>query len=370
MRLKSYFAKNVQTALEMARLELGPEAMLVHSKKSPPEARHLGECEVVMALAPGDIAPAAPTPTAPPSPEACPRILAEMAEIRKQMERMAAAVSRSNVQSLAGGLSQPDLARIFSSLIESEVDAELAHDMLNRLRASNAGGDALHLLLAAEVASRVRCDAQLGRGRQEPRIVALVGPCGCGKTTTLVKLAVHSGLTARRPAQLISMDTCRIAAADQLRSYAAILGVGFQALETPGALAQAIEEHRNKGLILIDTPGCGPNEMADAADLARFLGSRPDIDTHLVLSASTRSADLSRVVDRFEIFRPQKLLFTRLDETEAFGPILNEAARTAKPVSFLTAGQRIPEDLEPATTERIVNLVLERGVRRAAAVAA
>jgi flagellar biosynthesis protein FlhF len=154
-----------------------------------------------------------------------------------------------------------------------------------------------------------------------------------------------------------------------LRSYASILGVGFQALETPCALAQAIEEHRNKDLILIDTPGHGPHDMDSAMDLARFLAGRRDIESHLVLTASMRSADLSRVVDRFEIFRPQKLLFTKLDETEAFGPILNEAARTGKPVSFLTAGQQIPEDLEPATKERILNLVLERGVRREVAAA-
>jgi flagellar biosynthesis protein FlhF len=176
-------------------------------------------------------------------------------------------------------------------------------------------------------------------------------------------------LTARRPTQIISMDTYRIAGADQLRSYASILGVGFQALETPVALAQAIEEHRGKDLILIDTPGYSPADLDTAADLARFLASRRDIESHLVLSASMRSADLSRVVDRFEIFRPEKLLFTKLDETEAFGPILNEAARTAKPVSYLCAGQQIPEDLEPAAKERIANLLLERGQRRGCATA-
>jgi flagellar biosynthesis protein FlhF len=131
-----------------------------------------------------------------------------------------------------------------------------------------------------------------------------------------------------------------------------------------------LEEHSRKDLILIDTPGHGFNDLAEAADLARYLAGRPDIETHLVLSASMKSADLTRVVDRFEIFRPQRLLFTKLDETETFGPILNEAARSGKPVSFLTAGQRVPEDLEPATQERIVNLILARGARLAAAAAA
>jgi flagellar biosynthesis protein FlhF len=187
--------------------------------------------------------------------------------------------------------------------------------------------------------------------------VALTGPCASGKTTTLVKLAVRYGLGMHRPVHILSMDSYRVAASEQLRSYAAILGIGFQALETSAALAQALEEHSNKDLVLIDTPGYGPRDIDDAQDLARFLASRQDIDTHLVLTASMRSADLSRVVDRFEVFRPAKLLFAKLDETGTFGPILNQVVRTGKPVSFLAAGQQIPEDLEPASAERVVDLL-------------
>jgi len=145
------------------------------------------------------------------------------------------------------------------------------------------------------------------------------------------------------------------AADGQLRSHASILGAGFQAAETLRALAQAIEERHAKSPNLIDTPGYGPNDWEDAGDLARFLASRLDIEVHLVLSASMKSADLSRVVDRFEIFRPGKLLFTRLDETGTFGPIGNEAARTGKPVSFLASGRQIPEDLAPATPPAAVS---------------
>ena len=188
--------------------------------------------------------------------------------------------------------------------------------------------------------------------------MALVGPPGCGKTTTLVKLAVNYGLAARKPVVLISMDTQRVAAAEQLRSYAAILGVGFQVLETTAALAQAIEENRGKELIFIDTPGLAFGDMEDSSSLAHFLSTRKDIDTHLVLSASMKSADLTRMVDCYEIFRPQRLLFTKLDETVSFGPILNEAARTGKALSFFATGQRIPEDIEAASQNRLASLVL------------
>ena len=172
-----------------------------------------------------------------------------------------------------------------------------------------------------------------------------------------MKLAVNYGLAARRPALLLSMDTYRVAAAEQLRSYAAIIGVGFSVLETVAALAQAIEENRGKDLIFIDTPGLGFGDMEEAAQLSGFLAARSDIDIQLVLSCSMKSADLIRVVDSYERFRPRRLLFTKLDETGSFGSLLNETVRTGKPLSFLTNGQRIPEDLEAASRNRISKLI-------------
>jgi flagellar biosynthesis protein FlhF len=154
------------------------------------------------------------------------------------------------------------------------------------------------------------------------------------------------------------MDTFRIASIEPLRTYAAILGVGFQAVSTGLALAQALQEHRHKDLILIDTPGFGPRDMDAAAELAAVLATHPEVDVHLVLAATTKSADLTSAVDRFEIFRPSKLLFTRVDETSSFGPAFSEAARTGKPISFLAAGQQVPEDLVAAAKDQVIELIL------------
>jgi flagellar biosynthesis protein FlhF len=374
MKLKSYFARNVKTALDLARVELGPDAMLVESRKAPPEARRQGEWEVVMALPhpeESQSAPAlGPAPAASVAAQELARLTSEMAEMRRQIERMASSVNRSAALQSARSFPQPELAELFAELTGAGIDPEPAHHILNRQRLAGMPAEGLRRAVEKELAARLRCDDQLGLPGRDPRIAAVVGPCGSGKTTLLVKLAVRYGLTARRPTQILSIDTVRVAAADQLRAYSGILGVGFQAVETPFALAQAIEEHRNKSLILIDTPGYCQSDWEDTADLARFLTSREDVDVHLVLTASMKSADLSRVVDRFEIFRPRKLAFTKLDETETFGSIWNQAARTGKPVSFLASGQQIPEDLVPAATDRILNLVLPRGATRAAVAAA
>lgn len=375
MKIKSYYARTVEDAMAAARQEMGDEAMLVNSRRTPMEARNLGEYEVVFATIGGAGAateaslalPGESTSVAAPPP--ADRLSTEVAELKRELEGMRRAITRTVCAPAQWvGVSQ-DVSDAYAMLTGADVSAELAREVVqaagNRLNGQRPplapqkiDGAVFERALAEELGSRFTTDATLGRGPAQPHIAALVGPPGSGKTTTLVKLAVNFGLAARRPVLLLSMDTYRVAAAEQLRSYAAILGVGFQVLETVASLAQTIEENRGKELILIDTPGLAYGELEESTSLGHFLSTRADIDTHLVLSASMKPADLSRMVDAFGTLRPQHLLFTKLDETGSYGPILSEAVRTGKPLSFFTNGQRIPEDLESASSERLLDLVL------------
>jgi flagellar biosynthesis protein FlhF len=174
-----------------------------------------------------------------------------------------------------------------------------------------------------------------------------------GKTTTLVKLAARYGLTSRKPAQILSADVYRIAAADQLRTLAAILGIGCAIAETPGALAQMLEEHRSKELIFVDTPSLASADEDDAADLAQLIAAHPEIDTHLVLPAFMRASDMNRIIGQYTVFAPGKLIFTRVDETSGHADMVRVAARSCLPISFFANGQEIPDDLEPAGKERL-----------------
>jgi flagellar biosynthesis protein FlhF len=382
MKIKSYFSRTVEDAIAQARGELGPEAMLVNSHKALPEARHLGEYEVVFATeAPGGAGnEGEPIMAASDHHASADRLSTDVAELKKELEKMRRVLTRSAYAPPQAQGAAPGVAEAYASLTAAEVSPELAREIVQaaeqRLaptRFSLAGAQpkrpvdsaAFQQALTEELESRFTAQATLGRTPATPRIVALIGPAGAGKTTTLVKLAVNYGLAARRPVLLLSADTYRVAAADQLRSYAAILGVGFQVVETVSAMAQTITENGGKELIFIDTPGLGAGDFDDSGPLARFLSTRSDIDTHLVLSASMKSADLSRMVDAFEPFAAQRLLFTKLDETSSFGPILNEAARTGKPLSFFSNGQRIPEDLEAASRGRLTELILTSQSARA-----
>ena len=376
MRIKSYFARTVEDAMAMAAQELGPEAMLVNSRKALPEARQRGEYEVVFATdlpveggvampAPEFPGPAASVPVVPGISD---RLSREVAELKKELEGMRRALTRSVIAPARLAGAPEDLSDAYAVLTAGDVPPEMAREIVERAETRHAAPRgrtpqrrdpaAFQRALAEELESRFTVQPVLGRSEVRPSIVALVGPPGAGKTTTLVKLAVNYGLASRRPMVLLSMDNYRIAAPEQLRSLAAILGVGFQLAESPAAVAQAIEENRTKDLILIDTPGFGFLDTDSLESMAQFFATRNDIDTHLVLPSSMKAGDLARVVESFAAFRPSHLLFTRLDETASYGPIFAEAARTGKPLSFFGTGQRIPEDLETASRSRLVELML------------
>ena len=382
MRMKSFFAASVEAALGLAREELGSEAVLVNSRKAPPEAKHLGEYEVVAAWLPGQ----APVPASSAEPRenrgeatgaAGGRLWREIGELREQMERMRRAVWRTGFSTPAAGRGRVE---VLAALLDADVDPQLAHEIAACVEArmsgdpllggeesavceaAAAGEGAEHRLrrsLTAEMQRRVTADPCLGKGDSARRVVALVGPSGAGKTTTLAKLAVLGGLRRRLRVQILSLDTYRVASSEPLRTYAALLGIGLQTLPAGPALKPALAECRQRDLILIDTPGFGPRDADGAAEVAAALSGYPEVDTHLVLPATMKSADLTSAVDRFEIFRPAKLLFTRVDETSSLGAAFSEAARTARPVSFLGTGQQVPEDVEEATASRLVELVFD-----------
>lgn len=381
MRMKSFFAPTVQDAVEQARIELGPDALLVNSRKAPPEAQGMGEYEVVFAVLPGGAEAtsesAVETSTEAKTAPAEDPVLRELARLRKQMEEMGSALTGINAQACSWAVPSPELAEVFSRLMDAGFSADVAKKVVNqaharldtdpasRSRRRIFDGESVEHAVRTELECLLSTDASFDRSEEKSRAVALVGPPGSGKTVTLVKLAVRYGISASRPVHLISADTHRVGAAEQLRTYAAIIGATFDAVDSTRTLQQALEANREKGLILIDTPGYASADIEEAAELARFLAQHPAIDVQLVAAASMRAADLSNALDRFEIFSPAKLIFTRLDETSAWGGVISESVRTGKPISFLGTGQQIPENLEPATAERLLERVLERQNQRA-----
>jgi flagellar biosynthesis protein FlhF len=385
MKIKSYFADSIQDAMEKARVELGPDAMLVSSKKVDSELRHLGAYEVVFGLAQDSAAArqslraAAPLATTRPAAallEAAPAtrrngdLVQELADLRQQIETVSRSVSRQNYQlRWTGANASPELQELHAQLLAADFSDEMAQDLVRGVQArwednSREGGrlsrrseflspELLQATLHEEIDERLAVAPSLA-GSGERRIVVLVGAPGSGKTTTLVKLAVRQGIAARLPVQILSTDTLRLGGAEQLASYARIIGAGFRAVHSAASLDQAIEEYKTKKLFLIDTPGYDAANLEEASELLAFLRRNPQVDVQLVLPASLRATSAARVLQRFAAFGARKLLFTRLDEADTPGAVLEPALRSGLPVSFLGTGQQVPEDLEEASKSRLM----------------
>jgi flagellar biosynthesis protein FlhF len=190
------------------------------------------------------------------------------------------------------------------------------------------------------------------------KIWVFIGPTGVGKTTTLAKLAAQFRLKAHKKITLISLDTYRIGAVDQLRTYADILDLPLEVAFRPEDLKKIIESNMHQDLLLIDTVGRSPNDSRHLEELRAFLAVHPQLENHLLLSATTKDRDLSQIVQRFSCVPIKSYIFTKLDETDEYAPLFNQLLRDRKPLSYLTNGQNVPEDIELATKVRVANLFL------------
>jgi flagellar biosynthesis protein FlhF len=157
---------------------------------------------------------------------------------------------------------------------------------------------------------------------------------------------------------VVTFDTYRKASVDQLRQYARTLGVPFAAAQSPQQLHQGLRRHGRAEVVLIDMPGVGPEDVSSAAELHRLIGEESVITTHVVLPASSQERDLRRVIDRVKDLPLLRLLFTKLDDTESFGTIFDVARHTGLPLSYWGVGQRVPEDIELASPERLAECLM------------
>ncbi len=201
-------------------------------------------------------------------------------------------------------------------------------------------------------ASRVKIE------KQKQKLVAVVGPTGVGKTTTIAKLAAAAKTREKKQrVALITLDENRIGAIEQLKVYAKIIGVPFRAASCRKNLKQYLERLSSYDLVFIDTPGICQKNHDQLNGLKNIFHKIQGIEFHLVLSAATNDKILSDVMKKYGVFQVSRLMFTKLDESITYGSILNQLYRSKIPVSYFTNGQQVPEDIEAATIEKLTDLV-------------
>lgn len=248
---------------------------------------------------------------------------------------------------------------LYERMVASELEPALIQALMTRLDNEadvEQGVRALEATIMEWLQGGGPIETTTGDG---PTIVALVGPTGVGKTTTIAKLAANFRLLAQKDVGLITIDTYRVAAVEQLRTYGDIIGIPVEVVLTPSALKQALDRFQSKDLVLIDTAGRSPTNRMHLNELKGFLDFPHPKQVHLVLSATTNRANLQKVVEAFTPVGIDRLAFTKIDESVAFGGLISTAYALGKPLSYLTTGQSVPDDIREAEPRAIAKALID-----------
>lgn len=253
------------------------------------------------------------------------------------------------------------LANVSATLHDAGLVEVSIHALLEKVKNTEQqiDGEAdLKERLKEALESTVRCSGPIRLKKSGTKIVALVGPTGVGKTTTIAKLAALYTVGRKAKIALVTIDTFRVGAVEQLKTYSRIMGVPLEVASTPKELEKALAAHTDKDLVLIDTVGRSPKDKETIEGLRSMLDSSFTIETHLCVAATTRERELRGIVESFKALPISRLLFTKLDESSSFGSIVNLQIENKLPLSYFTRGQRVPEDIEPASGKKVADLIL------------
>lgn len=214
--------------------------------------------------------------------------------------------------------------------------------------------------LAMSLDQDMRVSGPVLYGQGDRTIAMMVGTNGAGKTAAITKLATYYQLEEKKSVAIVSLDTYRLASVEQLRMYADVLGIPFESAFSAKQAAACVRRQADADLILIDTAGFGERDLALVHTLHQLLKDEPEVQTHVVVSASTREQDLHRQVAQIHALPLLRLLFSKLDETDSFGALYELSYQSGIPLSYWSAGQRVPDDFEVATSQRLAELLIGR----------
>ena len=257
---------------------------------------------------------------------------------------------------------EPEQVSLQAALKSQGVGEAVLQDMVRYMSAadilSDKESEQARKALAAYLGRIVRMAGGIVLREGGPKLVALIGTTGVGKTTTLAKIAARFVLEQGVSAALITADTYRISAVEQLKTYSDIIGLPLEIVYSPTELRTAIQKHRNKQLVLIDTAGRSQYNEYQMQELKELLDVEPSIEKHLVLSATIKEEDAKEILEKFSICQPDRVLFTKTDETKSLGLIVNLLFRKKMGLSYLTNGQSVPDDIVPARSEQLAEMLL------------
>ncbi|MCY6959616.1 flagellar biosynthesis protein FlhF [Clostridium brassicae] len=267
-------------------------------------------------------------------------LLREMQEMKKIMT------------TIANKEEHEEKSQLELTLEENDINNTIIEDILDKI---NTIDDSMEEY--EKVKRIINEETQISNTKMQGTVV-LVGPTGVGKTTTIAKLAGRLSLIEKKKVGLITIDTYRIGAVEQLSTYADIMNIPFKVIISPKEMEEAINSMKDCDVVLIDTTGRSSKNKMQIAELNSFIQKAETDNIHLVISCTTKDKDINSIIEGYKSLDFNNVIITKLDETTTYGSILNILHYTKKPLSFVTTGQNVPDDIKKITCEEITNLIL------------
>jgi len=369
----------MHAALAQVKSELGPEAVILNTKTFHHKGfLGFGKREFVEILASNTVNIAdTPPPFARQQKEyarhhvgsstfakaavAAPRsdeVLKELTSLKTQVELLA----REYVQDPQY---PPALNERYQNLLKAGVSKLLAKEIVGAVHTELSKSDLekaeiITEKLGREMGKLVRLRGPIQCNGRKARTIVMTGPTGVGKTTTIAKLAALYSIKEKRRVALITADTYRIAAVEQLKVYADIIGVTLDVVLTPKELRQAVLRNSDKDLVFIDTAGRSQQDETRLVELKNFVEAAEPDENHLVISATTDKDEVFNIIDKFGCAEISSFIFSKVDECTSPGIIFNVLSNSEKPVSYITTGQDVPDDIELASEKGLLDILFRK----------
>jgi flagellar biosynthesis protein FlhF len=396
MRIKRYEAPTIQEALMKVKKDLGPEAVILYTKTfrkggvmglfGKPMAEITAGVDlnllddvtkrkstmpvpmITLERTDGSM----PKPLGAPQPfsmgtldPARAKVKALQRELNEMKTSSVAGALRDMVLTDSSAILSEGFAKLKKKLIKQEVEDFLIQKIIKGMiveKVDPERGDEVYSWLNRFVCNAIKITPPAPAANYQ-KVMAFVGPTGVGKTTTLAKLAARFSLIEKKKIALITADTYRIAATEQLKTYGRIMGIPVEVVDSADEIISVLSKYKLMDMVLVDTAGRSPSSDEQLEELKQFVHSSQPDEIHLVLSATTKYFDMIRIIERFGTAVPiNRMIFTKLDETRYYGAFLNLMSNFQIPLSYYTTGQNVPDDLEIpelySLSERITRVLL------------
>ncbi|MBU5677434.1 flagellar biosynthesis protein FlhF [Alkaliphilus sp. MSJ-5] len=375
MKVKKFYGVDNHDVITKVKSELGSNAVILHQRKVKPKGifgfLKKSVVEVVAAIEENEIATTMTNITNMAKAQEInlreratlkskdKELQMEINDIKSMLGTVVNQMQSINLSKATDDLNSKKNSYIYNVLRENEIDEELINELLNNCDIDIndlelKDKETIKKILAQIIPTTINNNIDFNS-----KVIFFVGPTGVGKTTTIAKIAANYNLEKGLNVGLISADTYRIAAVEQLKVYSDILNIPLEVIYSPKEIHTALERLSNSDIIMIDTAGRSHKNSEHVDELALLLNEVKNKSVYLVISSTTKNSDLKDILKTYSFIEDYKIIFTKLDEVSTYGPILNIAMREPEYISYVTTGQSVPDDIEVVTSNKILDMLLK-----------